>query len=355
MGNGVAAEIDWYQLTSRPHEVAEPEFLRSLPKAELHLHIEGSLEPELMFSLAERNRLQLPYQSVEEVRAAYEFSNLQSFLDIYYQSAAVLLTEQDFYDLTWAYLLKCQEEGVVHTEIFFDPQTHTERGISIEVVFEGISRALADAAVQLGVSSELILCFLRHLSEDEAIVCLESAMPYLEHVVAVGLDSSELGHPPSKFQHVFERAKEYGLRAVAHAGEEGPAEYIHEALNLLSVSRIDHGVRCTEDPALVKRLVEEQIPLTVCPLSNVKLRVFDTMSDHNILEMLEQGLKVTVNSDDPSFFGGYVLENYLSLARELGMTRAQAAQLAANSIQSSFLDDESKGRHLRALQNAVKA
>lgn len=350
----MVSEIDWVSITSRSTEVADPDFLRALPKAELHLHIEGSLEPELMFKLAERNRLELPYQSVEEVRAAYQFSNLQSFLDIYYQSAAVLLTEQDFYDLTWAYLLKCQEEGVVHTELFFDPQTHTERGIEIGTVFGGISRALADAAVQLGISSELILCFLRHLSEQDAITCLESAMPYLEHIIAVGLDSSELGHPPSKFQKVFEQAMEYGLKTVAHAGEEGPPQYIHEALNLLRVDRIDHGVRCVEDSELVSRLIEDQIPLTVCPLSNIKLCVFDELAQHNILEMLNQGLKVTVNSDDPAFFGGYVLENYEAMARELGMTRGQAAQLAANSIESSFLDEDSKARHLGALRELVQ-
>lgn len=340
-------------LTHNASELADEAFLLRLPKAELHLHIEGSLEPELMFELASRNGVALPYANVDEIRAAYEFTNLQSFLDIYYQSAAVLQTEQDFYDLTWAYLLKCQEQGVVHTEIFFDPQTHTERDIPIADVFSGISRALTDGAAQLGVSGGLILCFLRHLSEGAAFECLEQANPYLEQLIGVGLDSSELGHPPSKFERVFAEARALGLKAVAHAGEEGPPEYIHQALELLSVERIDHGVRCVEDPELVKKLIDTKMPLTVCPLSNVRLRVFDTMEDHNILTMLAQGLNVTVNADDPSFFGGYLLENYAALSKSLGMTRGQAAQLAANSIESSFVGASQKAVWLEQLKTAV--
>ena len=343
----------WEQ-TARPDESPTREFLKALPKAELHLHIEGSLEPELMFRLAERNRIELPYNSVDEVRAAYQFTNLQSFLDIYYQSAAVLVHEQDFYDLTWAYLLKCQEQGVVHTELFFDPQTHTERGIEIATVFDGITRALEDAETQLGISSALILCFLRHLSEQDAFAVLEQAKPFLHHLVGVGLDSSELGHPPSKFERVFAEARKLGLKTVAHAGEEGPPEYIFEALDLLKVERIDHGVRCLEDKGLVDRLIREGVPLTVCPQSNVRLKVFETMSEHTILDMLEQGLVVTVNADDPSFFGGYVLENFEALARELGMTRIQAAQLAEQSICSSFIDEPLKHAYLEKLAEVIK-
>lgn len=322
--------------------VASEAFLRALPKAELHLHIEGSLEPELMFQLAERNGIKLPYHSIAEVKKAYDFHNLQSFLDIYYQCADVLRTEQDFYDLTWAYLLHCQADGVVHTEPFFDPQTHTQRGIEIGVVIKGITRALNDGKEQLNITSKLILCFLRHLSEDDAIECLEQAKPYLHHITAVGLDSSELGHPPEKFERVFKMATDLGLKAVAHAGEEGPPEYIYQALDLLHVDRIDHGVRSSEDETLMQRLAANQMPLTVCPLSNVRLKVFEHMKDHNILKMLEFGLNVTVNSDDPSFFGGYLLENFTALAEHLKMSEAQAVQLARNSINSSFLTEEEK-------------
>lgn len=322
--------------------VASEAFLRSLPKAELHLHIEGSLEPELMFTLAERNNIELPYASVAEVKKAYDFHNLQSFLDIYYRCADVLRTEQDFYDLTWAYLLHCKADGVVHTEPFFDPQTHTQRGIEMGVVIKGIARALSDGHEKLGISSKLILCFLRHLSEEDAIECLEQAKPYLDCISGVGLDSSELGHPPEKFERVFKMAKDLGLKAVAHAGEEGPPEYIVQALDLLHVDRIDHGVRCSEDEALMKRLAASQMPLTVCPLSNVRLKVYEHMSEHNILELLDAGLNVTVNSDDPSFFGGYLLENFMSLAEHLNMSEAQAVKLARNSINSSFLTEEEK-------------
>jgi adenosine deaminase len=350
----MSAINSYLTLTSNASDVADEAFLLSLPKTELHLHIEGSLEPELMFKLASRNGVTLPYASVDEIRAAYEFSNLQTFLDIYYQCAGVLLTEQDFYDLTWAYLLKCQEQGVVHTELFFDPQTHTERNVPIEYVFSGITRALQDGKSQMGISSGLILCFLRHLSEAAAFECLEQARPYLEQIVGVGLDSSELGHPPSKFERVFAEARSLGLKAVAHAGEEGPPEYIKEALELLKVERIDHGVRCVEDAELVQSLIASRTPLTVCPLSNIRLKVFETMERHNILEMLEQGLNVTVNADDPSFFGGYLLENYVALSESLGMTRGQAAQLAANSIESSFVSVAQKQEWLEQLDAAIR-
>jgi adenosine deaminase len=322
--------------------VASETYLRALPKAELHLHIEGSLEPELMFKLAERNNIQLPYANVEEVKKAYDFHNLQSFLDIYYQCADVLRTEQDFYDLTWAYLLHCQADGVVHTEPFFDPQTHTQRGIEMSVVINGITKALKDGHEKLGISSKLILCFLRHLSEEDAIDCLEQAKPFLQHITAVGLDSSELGHPPEKFERVFKMAKDLGLKAVAHAGEEGPPEYIYQALDIIQVDRIEHGVRCSEDETLMQRLAASQMPLTVCPLSNVRLKVYEHMSEHNILKLLEFGLNVTVNSDDPSFFGGYLLENFTALSEHLNMSEAQAAQLATNSINSSFLSTQEK-------------
>jgi adenosine deaminase len=310
------------------------DWLNTLPKAELHLHLEGSLEPELMFRLAERNQIALPWNNVDELRRAYAFNNLQEFLDLYYRGADVLRTEQDFYDLTWAYLQKCEEQNVVHTEPFFDPQTHTDRGIPFEVALRGISEALADGREMLGISSGLILSFLRHLPEDAAFATLEQAMPYRDAFFAVGLDSSELGHPPSKFERVFAKARAEGLLAVAHAGEEGPPEYIWQALDLLKVSRIDHGVRAAEDPRLIARLVDEQIPLTVCPLSNTKLKVFQDMSQHNILQLLEQGVKVTVNSDDPAYFGGYVTENFMALHDGLGMTREQARRLVQNSLEA---------------------
>ncbi|KJH83286.1 adenosine deaminase [Pseudomonas sp. KSR10] len=308
------------------------DWLNALPKAELHLHLEGSLEPELLFRLAERNKIALPWNDVEALRSAYNFGNLQEFLDLYYAGADVLRTEQDFYDLTWAYLQKCEEQNVVHTEPFFDPQTHTDRGIPFEVAMSGISGALADGREILGISSGLILSFLRHLPEEEAFKTLEQAMPFRDAFFAVGLDSSEMGHPPSKFERVFAKARAEGFLAVAHAGEEGPPDYIWQALDLLKVSRIDHGVRAAEDPKLIARLIDEQIPLTVCPLSNTKLCVFDDMSQHNILNLLEQGVKVTVNSDDPAYFGGYVTENFMALHDSLGMTESQARRLAQNSL-----------------------
>lgn len=308
------------------------DWLNALPKAELHLHLEGSLEPELLFKLAARNKIALPWNDVDALRSAYAFGNLQEFLDLYYAGANVLRTEQDFYDLTWAYLQKCKEQNVVHTEPFFDPQTHTDRGIPFEVAMLGISKALADGRESLGISSGLILSFLRHLPEEEAFKTLEQSMPFRDAFFAVGLDSSEVGHPPSKFERVFAKARAEGFLAVAHAGEEGPPEYVWEALDLLKVSRIDHGVRAAEDPKLIGRLIEEQIPLTVCPLSNTKLRVFEDMSQHNILHLLEQGVKVTVNSDDPAYFGGYVTENFMALHESLGMTEDQARRLAQNSL-----------------------
>ncbi len=323
--------------------------LLALPKAELHIHIEGSLEPELMVALAQRNGIALPYNSVEAVRAAYQFENLQSFLDLYYAGAQVLHTEADFYDLTWAYLQKCAAQGVRHTEIFFDPQTHTDRSIPFEVVHSGITQALKDAQTQLGVSSVLILCFLRHLSAEAAMATLEQALPYGDSFIAVGLDSSELGHPPSKFQAVFDRARAEGFLTVAHAGEEGPPEYIWEAIRLLKVSRIDHGVRCVEDPALVEYLVEHQIPLTVCPLSNIKLCVFDTMAQHNLKQLMDLGLCVTINSDDPAYFGGYLAENFAAVEAALGLTPEQLVQLAKNSFKASFLSPAEQQLYLKEL------
>ena len=307
-------------------------WLKALPKAELHLHLEGALEPELMFALARRNGIELPWSDVDVLRQAYSFNNLQEFLDLYYQGANVLRTEQDFYDLTWAYLQKCQAQGVVHVEPFYDPQTHTERGIPFEAAINGISGAMRDGREQLGITGGLILSFLRHLSEDDAFRTLEQAMPFRDQFFAVGLDSAEQGHPPSKFERVFAKARSEGFLAVAHAGEEGPPEYIWQALDLLKVNRIDHGVRAAEDPKLLDRLADEQIPLTVCPLSNIKLRVFQDMPHHNILDLLEQGLKVTVNSDDPSYFDGYVLENFVAMRDGLGMTEEQARRLAQNSM-----------------------
>ncbi len=317
-------------------------FIRGIPKAELHLHIEGSLEPELMFALAHKHGVELPYANVEELRNAYQFDDLQSFLDLYYAGAAVLRDEDDFHALTMAYLERSHADGVVHVEIFFDPQTHTERGIAFATVIDGIRRALADGERTFGITHRLILCFLRHLDAADAMRTLEQALPYKHAIVAVGLDSSERGHPPSKFEEVFARARREGFLTVAHAGEEGPPEYIVEALDLLHVARVDHGVRCEEDAALMQRLVRERMPLTVCPLSNVKLRVVQRMQDHNLKRLLDRGLCVTVNSDDPAYFGGYVVANYQAAQRGLDLSRADIAQLAANSIEASFLPDAEK-------------
>lgn len=318
------------------------DFINRIPKAELHLHIEGTFEPELMFEIARRNKLKLKYNSVNELKAAYNFNNLQEFLDIYYSGADVLIEEQDFYDLTWAYLQKIHSQNVVHTEIFFDPQTHTSRGVPFKKVISGIHQALNDGQKKLGISSKLILSILRHLSEDSAFRTLEEALEYKNWITAIGLDSSEKGYPPSKFQRVFEKAREEGFLTVAHAGEEGPPEYVWEALNLLYVSRIDHGNRSLEDFSLIAELVEKKMPLTICPLSNLKLKVVHDISKHPLAEMLEKGMIATVNSDDPAYFGGYINENYLSVANALNLTKEHIVILAKNSFTASFLDEESK-------------
>jgi len=318
------------------------EYIRGLPKAELHIHVEGSLEPELAFQLGKKNGVAMPFASAEQLRAAYSFENLQSFLDIYYVGASVLWDADDFYALTWAYLSRAHADGVVHAEIFFDPQTHSARGIAVGTVLDGMGRALNEAEREWGITHRLILCFLRHLSAADAMLTLEEALPYKKAIAAVGLDSSEADHPPSKFTEVFARARREGLLAVAHAGEEGPPAYIEEALDLLKVQRIDHGVRCEESEALVDRLARERVPLTVCPLSNIKLKVFDRIEHHNLKRLLDRGLCVTVNSDDPAYFGGYVLENYLAVQRGLGLTKADLGQLARNSIEASFLTEPAK-------------
>lgn len=331
------------------------EFLNAMPKAELHVHLEGTLEPELMFELAWRNGIALPFDSVEALTAAYQFGNLQDFLDLYYQGAAVLQTEQDFYDLTWAWLQRCHAQNVQHVEPFFDPQAHTHRGVVIGTVISGISQALYDAQKQLGISSQLIMSFLRHLDEEDAIATLNQAELWLECVAGVGLDSSEQGNPPEKFARVFELARQQGLRCVAHAGEEGPAAYVWQALDALQVSRVDHGVRAIEDNTLIQRLIEQRIPLTVCPLSNVRLQVYPDMSEHPILTLLEQGVCVTVNSDDPAYFGGYMTENFIALQRDLNLTTQQALQLAANSFEASFADPERKAQLQQQLQAFAQA
>lgn len=322
------------------------ELLQKMPKAELHIHIEGSLEPELIFALAERNGVKLNYPSVDALRRAYAFTDLQSFLDIYYAGASVLLKEQDFYDMTWAYLQRARADNVKHAEIFFDPQTHTDRGIPFATAINGIDRALQDARREWGMSSALIMCFLRHLSEEEAFKTLEQALPFRDKFIGVGLDSSERGHPPEKFARVFARCKELGLHLVAHAGEEGPPEYIRTALDLLKVERVDHGVRCLEDRELTARLVREHIPLTVCPLSNIKLRVFDQTKDHNLLQLLDAGLVATVNSDDPAYFGGYMNENFIQMFEALPLGPEDARTLARNSFAASFIDDATRRRFL---------
>jgi adenosine deaminase len=324
--------------------------LRQMPKAELHIHIEGSLEPELIFRLAQRNGVVLPYASVEALRAAYAFTDLQSFLDIYYAGASVLLKEEDFFDMAWAYFERAAADNVVHAEIFFDPQTHTDRGVPMRDVIVGLTHACRRAHAELGISASLILCFLRHLSEDEAFATLEQALPYREHFIGVGLDSSERGHPPEKFARVFARARELGLRVVAHAGEEGPPAYIWNALDVLQVQRIDHGVRCLEDPALVQRLAAERMPLTVCPLSNVKLCVYGTMAQHRLPELLAAGLCATVNSDDPAYFGGYMNDNFIATFDALPQLGAgEAYTLARNSFEASFASAAQKAAWVSAL------
>ena len=326
------------------------ELIRALPKAELHVHIEGTFEPELMFAIAQRNQIEIPYKSVEEVKQAYNFHNLQSFLDIYYAGANVLVHEQDFYDLAWAYFEKCHEDRVMHTEMFFDPQTHTDRGIAFETVINGLQRACDDAKAKYGISSHLIMCFLRHLSEEAAFETLAQAMPFKEQIIGVGLDSSEVGHPPSKFERVFAQAREAGFLVVAHAGEEGPAEYVWEALDLLKVNRIDHGVRSEEDPVLMHRLIAEKMPLTVCPLSNLKLCVVDDMAQHNIRRLLQQGVHVTVNSDDPSYFGGYMNDNFVAITEALALTNEELKTLAQNSFEASFISDAEKQKWIAEIQ-----
>ena len=328
-------------------------FIHGLPKAELHIHIEGSLEPELMFELAACNGVKLPFASVAEVRRAYAFTDLQSFLDVYYEGARVLVKEQDFYQLAHAYLQTVAAQNVRHVEIFFDPQTHTDRGVSFQTVITGLRRALDDAESEWNLSSKLILCFLRHLSANAAMETLERAVAFQDWITAVGLDSSELGHPPSKFECVFDKALSLGLKTVAHAGEEGPPDYIWQALDLLDVSRLDHGVRCLEDPKLVELLRKKQTPLTVCPLSNVKLGVFKKLEDHNLKDLLEAGLCATVNSDDPAYFGGYIEENYVAVQEALCLTRDHLYQLTRNAFEASFLTAEEKGKLIRELDDYI--
>jgi len=330
-----------------------PDFIKALPKAELHVHIEGTLEPELVFALAAKHGIRLPYPSVAALRAAYRFDDLQSFLDIYYAGASVLRDAADFHALTSAYLRRAHQDGIVHAEIFFDPQTHTARGIPLAAVMAGMTQALDEAQAQTGITHRLILCFLRHLSAEDALQTLEQALPWRHRLTGVGLDSSEAGHPPSKFTAVFARARAMGLLTVAHAGEEGPPAYIEEALDLLHVRRIDHGVRCVEDPALVARLARERMPLTVCPLSNIRLGVFDKMSDHNLKILLTQGLCVTVNSDDPAYFGGYLQDNFLAVAEALALSHPQLVQLARNSFEASFLAPAIKQHWYHRIEQVV--
>ncbi|MFM8623894.1 MAG: adenosine deaminase [Betaproteobacteria bacterium] len=315
-----------------------PQVLRAMPKAELHIHIEGSLEPEMIFALARRNKVNLPYPSVEALRQAYAFTDLQSFLDIYYAGASVLLKEQDFYDMAWAYFEKAARDSVIHAELFFDPQTHTSRGVEMGTVIQGLARACRDARSQLGLSASLILCFLRHLSEDEAFATLEQALPWREHFIGVGLDSSEVGHPPEKFARIFKRCGELGLRRVAHAGEEGPPAYIHAALDLLGAERIDHGVQATRDRALMQRLADRRVPLTVCPLSNIKLCVYPHLAQHSLGQLLDAGIVATINSDDPAYFGGYINDNFVQTFGALKLQTSQAYTLARNSFEASFIE-----------------
>jgi len=326
------------------------EFIQGLPKIELHLHIEGTLEPELLFKLAERNNIQLKYDSVEELKQAYKFSNLQEFLDLYYDGAKVLLNEPDFYDLTWAYLEKCKAQHVVHTEIFFDPQTHTERGVAFDTVVSGINRALEDAKLTLGITSKLILCFLRHLDEQSAFETLERALPYKGAIVGVGLDSSEKGNPPSKFERVFAKARDEGFLSFAHAGEEGPASYVKDAVELLKAVRIDHGISSINDEFLIADLVQKQIPLTVCPLSNLALKAVDDLKDHPLKKLMDHGVLVTINSDDPAYFGGYMNENFQASAEALNLSKGDLCQLTRNAVVASLLPEQEKERHYHAIE-----
>ena len=331
------------------------ELARAIPKAELHIHIEGSLEPELIFALAQRNGVQLAYPSVEALRAAYAFTDLQSFLDIYYAGASVLLTEQDFHDMAWAYFQRAKADNVIHAELFFDPQTHTARGVDTGVVIRGLASARERAQSELGISSALILCFLRHLSEEDAFATLEAALPYREHFIGVGLDSSEVGHPPEKFERVFARCRELGLHVVAHAGEEGPPEYMWQAIDLLKVQRIDHGVAALQDPLLMAELTHTRLPLTVCPLSNLKLCVVDDLRDHPLKKMLDAGLCVTINSDDPAYFGGYMNENWAQTVQALQMDRDDVVAIARNSFEASFISDQRRAECLAELRRVASA
>jgi len=330
------------------------EFIKKSPKAELHLHIEGTLEPEQMFVLAKRNNIQIPFKNINEVKKAYNFSNLESFLKIYYESAKVLIKEQDFFDLTWAYALKCKEDNIVHAEIFFDPQTHTDRGIDFDIVINGIYKALQKAQKEFGLSFKIIMCFLRHLDEKESFKILDQALDHKDKIYGVGLDSSEIGNPPSKFEKLFKKAIEYGFITVAHAGEEGPPEYIWEALNLLNVKRIDHGVQCLKDEKLVEKLSKKQIPLTVCPLSNIKLRVFNKLKDHNLKKMLDKKLMAMVNSDDPAYFGGYLNQNLIETQAALNLSQDEVKRLLVNSFQSSFLSEERKKKWIDKIYEISK-
>jgi adenosine deaminase len=332
-----------------------PELLKRMPKAELHIHIEGSLEPELIFALAQRNGVALPYASVDALRSAYAFTNLQSFLDIYYAGASVLLKEQDFYDMARAYFARAAQDNVIHAELFFDPQTHTARGVGIEVVINGLHRACVDARADFGISASLILCFLRHLSEEDAFETLEQALPYRDKLIGVGLDSGEVGNPPEKFARVFARCRELGFHLVAHAGEEGPPAYIWTALDLLKVERIDHGVQAGKDAALMQRLARDGIPLTVCPLSNLKLCVFPDLASHNLRQLLDAGLVATVNSDDPAYFGGYMNENFLQIFAATGLNAQHAYTLARNSFEASFMDASDKQRCLERLNETFES
>tara|TARA_B100001123_G_C15293390_1_gene1018256 strand:+ start:773 stop:1777 length:1005 start_codon:yes stop_codon:yes gene_type:complete len=329
------------------------ELIKKLPKAELHLHIEGSLEPNLMFELAKRNKIKIPFKNINEVKNAYNFNNLQSFLDIYYQAAKVLVDEKDFFDLTWAYLLKSKEDNIVHTEIFFDPQTHTDRGIQFDKIINGIHKATLKAEKELGISSKIIMCFLRHLDEESAFKTLKQALKHKDKIIGVGLDSSEMDNPPKKFRNVFKRSIEENFLTVAHAGEEGPPEYIWEALDILKVKRIDHGVQCLKDEKLTERLKNDQIPLTVCPLSNVKLKVFKKLEDHNLKRLMSKKLRVTINSDDPAYFGGYLNKNFIECQKTFGLNKEDIKILIINSFKSSFLSEENKKKWIDKINNLV--
>ena len=329
------------------------DLIKKLPKAELHLHIEGTLEPELMFKLAHKNNIDIPYKNIEDVRKAYAFTNLQSFLDIYYAGANVLITKQDFYDLTYAYILKCVENNIIHTEIFFDPQTHTQRGISFETVISGIKEALIDAKEKYGITSHIIMCFLRHLSQEEAFETLNQALVFKDDIIGVGLDSSELGNPPSKFEEVFKKAKAEGFKLVAHAGEEADVSYIYEALDLLEIDRIDHGVQSIKSKELMLRLKEEQIPLTVCPNSNIELKVFENYKKHNIKELMNFGLNITVNSDDPAYFKGYLNQNFINLYKNIDLSKEDIIKLIKNSFISSFISEELRVKYLKKVDELI--